>query len=136
MPKLERQDWRLGDAVDILQDARIVGRAQGSRTDGSRFDGLIIEKVTHTPNPDYVPPASTIDEAFCKEPYTTEVAVYVAFWLSGHFLVEHLEEGHEFTCETCGQVGIVGRNGPRYGLNGGLDRDPRDQSPSRCDGCR
>lgn len=135
MPKLERQDWRPGDAVDILQDARIVGRAQGSRADGSRFDGFIIEQRMRKPNPAYVAPDATIAEQ--TEPAEIEeIATYVAFWLSGHFLVEHLEEGHEFTCETCGQAGIVGRNGPRYGLNGGLDRDPRDQSPSRCDGCR
>lgn len=135
MPKLERQDWRPDDASQILQDARVVGRAQGSREDNSRFDGLILEVKTVTPNPKYVPPASDLDTAFTEPESFTQLTLYVAYWVSGHFLVELYDEGHEFICETCGEIGIVGKDGPRYGVKGSQDRDPRDQSLPRCDQC-
>lgn len=138
MPKLERQDWRPDDASQILQDARVVGRAQGSREDNSRFDGLILEVKTVTPNPKYVPPGFAVPDAAAadREPKTVEqLTLYVAYWASGHFLVELYNEGHEFICETCGEIGIVGKDGPRYGVKGSQDRDPRDQSLPRCDQC-
>lgn len=183
MPKLERQPWRAQDAVNILQHARIVGRAQGSAADGGRFDGLIIEvdpveqhfhrmrtakmqivaegtpeailaieaadkaagrSVIGSSIPSARIRASTVSvdggppipyEEAVKPPAEAATKRFVVYWMKGTFLVEELQEGGTFVCETCGAAGIVGVDGPLYGSNGGLDRDPRDASPPRCQAC-
>ena len=109
MPKIERQPWRDGDAVTLLNNAIIVGRAQGSHSDGGRFDGLLL----HQP---------------CSD------GLYVAYWAKGNFLVEEVPaEGAPFQC-ACGRMGVTGIDGPFY-AESGFDRDPRD-SRCRCTGCR
>lgn len=132
MPALERHPWRNGDAVDILTNARIVGRCEGiNPIDGGRFHGYIIEvPFTHLEGCDPSPPEPPhwIDEP-CKCPPAKQYATY---WHRGEFHVEEIaREGERFVCDTCQSHGLVGIDGPLYGR----DRDTRQASVSRCRSC-
>lgn len=132
MPALERHPWRTGDAVDILDGARIVGRCEGiNPSDGGRFHGFIIEKpFRHKDDCSYEPPEPPHwIERSCECPPAQQFAAY---WHRGEFHVEPIQrEGERFICETCSSHGLVGVDGPLYGR----DRDPRQPSVSRCRSC-
>lgn len=133
MPALERHPWRTGDATDILVNARIVGRCEGiNPVDGGRFHGFIIEQpfkhVESCPSlePDDWPPVPAPACTCRPNPQ------YAAYWHKGEFHVEEIaREGERFICETCGNHGLVGVDGPLYGR----DRDIRQPSTSRCRSC-
>jgi hypothetical protein len=123
MPALERHPWRTGDAVNILEGAKIVGRCEGiNSVDGGRFHGFIVEPVEHQ--------VGCLQEKY--ESSCCTCPQYAAYWHKGEFHVEEIaREGERVVCETCGSHGLVGVDGPLYGR----DRDTRHAAVSRCRSC-